>query len=130
MYDLHEHPDNSTVGQADHIQALVDATSNSYGEVSTCVRGIIFLGTPHRGSNKASWGEQARKFVSYFKTTNSSLVKDLDEKSEKLAKIGDSFPSLLNTRGKQANTRIEVVCFYEGQPMGSLGKVRSLSPLA
>jgi hypothetical protein len=89
------------------------------------VRGIIFLGTPHKGSSKAKWGEQARKFLTYFKTTNPEILKDLDEKSEKLAKIGDAFPSLLMTRGKEASTRIEVVCFYEGQPMGKLGKVRN-----
>jgi protein SERAC1 len=105
----------------------VDAATNSYSELSSCVRGIIFLGTPHKGSNKAKWGEQARKFLDYVKPTNPELLKDLDGKSEKLAKIGDSFPSLLNTRGKQANTRIEVICFYEGQPMGKLGKVRKIT---
>ena len=89
------------------------------------MRGIIFLGTPHKGSSKAKWSEQARKFLAYFKTTNPEILKDLDEKSEKLAKIGDAFPNLLTTRGKEASTRIEVVCFYEGQPMGLLGKVRN-----
>ncbi|KAF9884479.1 hypothetical protein FE257_001740 [Aspergillus nanangensis] len=96
--------------------AIVDAATNSYGELSSCIRGIIFLGTPHKGSNKAKWADQARKFMTFFKSTNSELLKDLDEKSEKLAKIGDSFPTLLINRGKQSDTRIEIVCFYEGQP--------------
>ncbi|KFA80265.1 hypothetical protein S40288_04571, partial [Stachybotrys chartarum IBT 40288] len=82
--------------------ALVDAASNSYGELSANVRGILFLGTPHKGSVKAKWSEQARKYVNYCRPTNQDILEDLDEKSEKLAKIGDAFSSLLNTRGKLA----------------------------
>ena len=56
----------------------------------------------------------ARRFLQVFKTTNAELSKDLDEKSEKLAKPGVQFPSLLTSRAQAPETRIEVVCFYEG----------------
>jgi len=100
--------------------ALVDAASNSYSSLSAFVRGIAFLGTPHRGSSKATWAEQGRLFIAYVKSTNAELSKDLNEKSEKLAKVGDMFPKLLNKRSQNPKTKIEIVCFFEGQPMTAL----------
>ena len=82
--------------------------------LANCVRRIAFLGTPHQGSDKARWAETARRLLKVFKTTNAELSKDLDEKSEKLAKLGVQFPSLLTSRAQTPETRIEVVCFYEG----------------
>lgn len=94
----------------------MDAASDSNGiqELSNCVRRIAFLGTPHQGSDKARWAETAKNFLKIFKTTNAELSKDLNEKSEKLAKLGDRFPRLLNSRAQTDETRIEVHCFFEG----------------
>ncbi len=88
--------------------------SESIKGLANCVRRIAFLGTPHQGSDKAQWAETARKFLKVVKTTNAELLKDLDEKSEKLAKLGVQFPSLLTSRAQTPETRLEVVCFYEG----------------
>ena len=98
------------------VQGLVDAVSGSENtkRLADCVRCIAFLGTPHQGSEKARWAETARKFLSIFKNTNKDLSKDLNEKSEKLAKLGVQFPDLLNSRAQTPQTRIEVVCFFEG----------------
>lgn len=98
-------------------QGLVDAASDSDGikELANCVRRIAFLGTPHQGSDKARWAETARRFVQFFKETNPELSKDLNEKSEKLAKLGVQFPNLLNSRSQSPETKIEVVCFFEGK---------------
>ncbi len=96
----------------------MDAASGSETSkaLANCVRRIAFVGTPHQGSDKARWAETARKFMKIFKPTNAELSKDLDEKSEKLAKLGIQFPSLLNSRAQAPETRIEVMCFYEGLP--------------
>ncbi|CZR52801.1 uncharacterized protein PAC_02678 [Phialocephala subalpina] len=98
--------------------AMVDSASNSYQSLSSCIRGIAFIGTPHKGSAKAKWAQVGRQIIAYFgKSTNPELAKDLEEKSEKLAKIGDVFPKLLKRRNEEAKGRIELVCFFEGQPM-------------
>lgn len=96
--------------------ALVDAASSfeNTKALANCIRRIAFLGTPHQGSDKAHWAETARIFLRIFKTTNPELSKDLDEKSEKLAKLGVQFPSLLHSRAQTPGIRIDVVCFYEG----------------
>ncbi|KAL9002858.1 MAG: hypothetical protein Q9188_004242 [Gyalolechia gomerana] len=95
---------------------LVDAGSGSESirHLASCIRRIAFLGTPHQGSDKAQWAETGRRFIKLFKTTNAELSKDLDEKSEKLAKLGKQFPALLNSRAQTPETRIDIVCFYEG----------------
>ena len=94
----------------------MDAASGSENTkaLANCVRRIAFLGTPHQGSDKAKWAETGRKFLQFFKTTNPELSKDLNEESEKLAKLGVQFPSLLNSRASTPDTRIDVVCFFEG----------------
>ncbi|KAL8934724.1 MAG: hypothetical protein Q9216_005762 [Gyalolechia sp. 2 TL-2023] len=96
---------------------VVDAVngSESIRRLASCIRRIAFLGTPHQGSDKAQWAETGRRFIRIFKTTNAELSKDLDEKSEKLAKLGVQFPALLNSRAQDPEPRIDVVCFYEGQ---------------
>lgn len=98
------------------LQGLLDAVSGSKGdqELANCVRRIAFLRTPHQGSDKARWAETARTFLKWFKSTNSELSKDLIEKSEKLAKLGVQFPTLLSSRAQTPDIRIDVVCFYEG----------------
>jgi len=98
--------------------AMIDAASNSYQSLSACIRGIAFIGTPHKGSAKAKWAEVGRQILkSLGKSTNPELLKDLEEKSEKLAKVGDIFPKLLKRRSEEPKTKIDVVCFFEGQPM-------------
>ena len=94
----------------------MDAASGSKGdqELANCVRRIAFLGTPHQGSDKARWAETARTFLKRFKETNPELSKDLNEKSEKLAKLGVQFPSLLSSRAQTPEIQVDVVCFYEG----------------
>ncbi|KAL8799829.1 MAG: hypothetical protein Q9200_007432 [Gallowayella weberi] len=95
---------------------LVDAVSGSENtkHLANCIRRIAFLGTPHQGSDKAQWAETASSFIRIFKTTNAELSKDLDEKSEKLAKLGVQFPNLLKSRAQTPKIQIDVVCFYEG----------------
>lgn len=112
--------------------ALVDSATNDYKDLAACVRAIAFLGTPHKGSDKAAWGKLGEKMVKWLgKSTNESLLEALDDPAvnEKLAKIGDSFPSMLRMRAKDKDSAIEVVCFYEGQPMTKLGGVVNLDKI-
>ncbi|MCJ1233910.1 hypothetical protein MMC14_001868 [Varicellaria rhodocarpa] len=97
---------------------ILDAASSRQDikELAICVRRIAFLGTPHQGSKKAQWTETARKFLALFKETNTELLRDLDENSATLAKLGEQFPILLRSRTESPETEIEIVCFFEGSP--------------
>ncbi|KAF1959507.1 hypothetical protein CC80DRAFT_544954 [Byssothecium circinans] len=61
-------------------------------EVVNSTSGIIFLGTPFKGSDKASWAILAEKFVSLFGDSNDQTIKDVDKKSAKPQQISDMFP--------------------------------------
>lgn len=82
-------------------------------KVSSSVKRIAFMGTPHRGSDKAKWAETGRNLLSYIMDTNGELLKDLEENSERLSMIGREFPNLLRRREGKPEEKIEIMCFYE-----------------
>ncbi|KAJ3524973.1 hypothetical protein NM208_g11840 [Fusarium decemcellulare] len=84
-------------------------------------RGIIFLGTPHHGSSLAKWGELLSRSVGVMRQTNTEIIQVLTRDSEVLARIQDSFHSLVRSREKEETDVIEITCFYEELPMKKLG---------
>ncbi|KAF1967385.1 hypothetical protein BU23DRAFT_573272 [Bimuria novae-zelandiae CBS 107.79] len=79
---------------------------------NTC--GTIFLGTPFKGSDKASWAGLAEKVLSMLGDSNDQIIKDLDKNSTKLQHISTDFHLLLKQRyeSKELNP-IQVACFFE-----------------
>lgn len=49
--------------------------------------GIVFLGTPHTGSNLADWARILTRFSSIVRSTNKSIVSFLKPGSEMLANL-------------------------------------------
>ncbi|KAL6829124.1 hypothetical protein J3E69DRAFT_364751 [Trichoderma sp. SZMC 28015] len=65
-----------------------------YGPLIEKIRGVVFLATPHRGSDLAYWdsiGTRIVRAATLGMTTNSKIVKDLKVDSEMLKRISDSF---------------------------------------
>lgn len=77
--------------------ALGDGTDNA-SLIANHTRGMIFLGTPFHGSPVAPWGKAISTMVSIIHATDSQKVKDLDQKSEKLRILAESFASALHQR--------------------------------
>ncbi|KAI0133837.1 ankyrin repeat protein [Xylariales sp. AK1849] len=77
-------------------QAMNKAHSKA-GQFSTllnCVQGVVFMGTPHRGSDLAPWGailSSMLRAASLGSSTNSQLTKDLEQNSRVLNAISASF---------------------------------------
>ncbi|KAI8168729.1 hypothetical protein K4K49_012692 [Colletotrichum sp. SAR 10_70] len=95
-----------------HLQAILAST-----------KGIIFLGTPHHGSGLAIWAERLSKSIGLIKQTNADIVQVLRRDSEVLARIQDSFHTMIQSRTKQGLSAIEITCFYEELPMRGVGLV-------
>ncbi len=77
-------------------------------------RRIAFLGTPHRGADKAEWVESGRKFLSLFSNkTTGRVPQELVQGSDTLVKLGDEFPGWLLSRAEKPETKVEIVCFFE-----------------
>lgn len=80
--------------------------------VATC--GIVFLGTPHRGSIKATLGKIAAKAGGILGATD-KILKALEGDSDLLEQQRNSFDSI--------RSRILTVCLYEELPMAVIGMV-------
>jgi hypothetical protein len=72
----------------------------------------VFFGTPHHGSASA---ETARAFLEVVTTLiqgNSNIIKELPEKSQKLAEINGKFLQVRNKNGIEVLSCFEQVASY------------------
>jgi hypothetical protein len=86
-------------------------------------RGIIFLGTPHHGSGLALWAECLSKVIGLLKQTNPDILSVLQADSEVLARIQDSFHTMIRARNQDGLLPIEITCFFEEIPLPGVGLV-------
>ncbi|KAK2667209.1 protein of unknown function DUF676, lipase-like [Fusarium oxysporum f. sp. vasinfectum] len=91
--------------------ALGDGTDNP-SLIANHTRGMVFLGTPFHGSPVAPWGKAISSMVSVIHATDSQKVKDLEQKSEKLQILAESFASALHQRIRDKK-EIRVAFFHE-----------------
>ncbi|KAI9888556.1 MAG: hypothetical protein M1814_006826 [Vezdaea aestivalis] len=92
-------------------EALVDSTI-----------GILFLGTPHNGSDLAAWGRLAYRIISLIRPANVDLISTLRPNSETLQNIQADFYKMLRLRADEGS-KIEIVCFFEELPSPIGGEV-------
>lgn len=91
--------------------------------------GMIFLGTPFAGSDKAFWGEMATKLVTLLGVqTKDTDIKDLKERSARLIDINLDFATFIKARDRdQDHGPVEIVCYYEAEPtyvgLKDIGKI-------
>jgi protein SERAC1 len=89
--------------------------------VAESTRGIVFMGTPHRGSDLASWGNNLAKYLSRFRSVNRKLVKTLEVDSDILRAVEEDFQKMILK--PEYLTKINVFCFYEEIGMTGFGKI-------
>ena len=93
------------------VQAIILAheQEHRYGDILTCTRGLVFLGTPHKGAELARWTRYSRDIIEIAPfgspVVRKTLLKDLEDNSELLKGISDSFRPRAQT--------IKVASFYE-----------------
>ena len=92
-------------------------------QVADCTRGIVFLGTPHRGTDLASIGSNFAKLANLVKPTAVDIVGVLQPNSEVLERIFEGFNTMLKVR---QSSPIEIMCFFEEVPMSGSGLVSPL----
>jgi hypothetical protein len=78
-----------------------------YGPIGESTVGVIFMGTPHRGSRAAAWGRLITSLASPGFITEDRLLKDLELQSGTLMDRLHDFTHWLFTES------VPVVCFYE-----------------
>ena len=75
--------------------------------------GILFMGTPHQGSEGVTWGILARNLVSIFANTNKEILGHLAKNSEWLEYQQALFLPISN--------QFKTIYFYETYPTPLLG---------
>ncbi|KAJ2969423.1 hypothetical protein NQ176_g8672 [Zarea fungicola] len=65
-------------------QAIVSASRHNsvYAHIAECTVGVVFLGTPHRGSRAAKWGTWIAWLASHVDDAEHRLLKALEEHSD------------------------------------------------
>ena len=89
-----------------------------------CVEGVIFMGTPHRGSWMANWANIPASALGLVKSTNKSLLAILETGSEQLESVQVRFWSMVREL-REDGRRLEVTCFFEELPLPMAGIVVS-----
>jgi pimeloyl-ACP methyl ester carboxylesterase len=86
--------------------------------------GLVFMGTPHFGSDAARWGRYYTNILGAIANPNQNIIGVLERNSEVLATIQNRFHGVLRLR--QANEQpILITCFYEELASPVVGTVRS-----
>jgi protein SERAC1 len=101
----------------DHSDRVRD-TKPHLARIFSATRGIIFLGTPHRGSSVTSLAKVVANIAQVaLQTFNDSLIRDLERDSQILDRIRDSFSRVLDRR------TLVIWSFVEELPTIGVGKV-------
>ncbi|QPC78322.1 hypothetical protein HYE68_009074 [Fusarium pseudograminearum] len=79
------------------------------------VRGMLFLGTPFTGSDKANWALIVTQYLRLIVSVNQEKLKHLDERSDKLMDISNEFLKLVHER-QRSDAPIEVAFYFEEHP--------------
>ncbi|KAF7170941.1 hypothetical protein CNMCM6106_005492 [Aspergillus hiratsukae] len=92
--------------------------------IFNCTKGVIFMGTPHKGSWMADWAKISAGALGLVKSTNKSLLDILRTDNQLLEAIQVDFWSMIREL-RESGRRLEVICFFEELPLPVIGKVVS-----
>lgn len=101
---------------------IADHAEQHEKQILEYTRAIAFLGTPHRGSDLASWGTIAGNIVNLVKRTNIDIIGVLQPDSEVLENVTQGFHKMLQSRERAGKASIEITCFVEELPVTKAGK--------
>ena len=90
---------------------FAQSSGGDYGGIVSSISGIVFLGTPFRGSPASTWGTIITRCTSALGLgSHTVLLKTLENHSERLDLLLSDFLVV----AKQFDIRL--VCFYETKP--------------
>jgi tetratricopeptide (TPR) repeat protein len=90
--------------------------------IFACFIGIVFMGTPHKGSWMADWANIPASALGLIKSTNKSLLAILQTDNQLLESIQVRFWSMVREL-REGGRRLEVTCFFEELPLPVAGQV-------
>ena len=107
------------------MQALILAHERPrhYADLLNSVKGLVFFGVPHRGSDIAYWGNFAANLIKVIQlgfSTNTSFVRALKRNSAAFADI--------STRFSECGANLPIRTFYETEKFwGQLVRILNMA---
>ncbi|KAL8356455.1 hypothetical protein RB601_001653 [Gaeumannomyces tritici] len=93
-------------------------------QIFECTKGIVFMGTPHRGAWMADWAKIPACALGVVKSVSTDLLKLLGTDNETLESLRADFAGM--TREQQlGSSTFRVTCFFEELPLLGVGMVVS-----
>ena len=92
--------------------------------IFNCTKGIVFMGTPHKGSWMANWAKIPAGAFGLVKSANKSLLKELETDDQLLETIQVDLWSMVQEL-RENGRHVEVTCFFEELPLPVAGKIVS-----
>ncbi|KFH43834.1 Protein SERAC1-like protein [Hapsidospora chrysogenum ATCC 11550] len=80
------------------------------------LEGILFMGSPHKGSWIADWANIPVSALGALKSTNKPLLEALGTDNQFLEGIQHDFLSMLREQQSQLDRKIQIACFFEELP--------------
>ncbi|KAM0418587.1 hypothetical protein ACHAPT_012486 [Fusarium lateritium] len=87
-------------------------------------KGIVFMGTPHRGAWMADWAKMPASALGLIKPTSVTLLDLLQRDNQLLESIQVDFWSMIRDL-RESGRSLEIMCFYEELPLPVFGKIVS-----
>jgi hypothetical protein len=97
--------------EADGKQAfnLSKASSSNYKDIAASTTGIVFMGTPHRGTGSITSQTLLYTVIAAEVETEDYVLRNLSGDNETLVDVVSEFAELANA----ATARPKIVCFFE-----------------
>jgi hypothetical protein len=92
------------------------------GNLLEYTQGVIFLGSPLKGSSIASWAHPVARALNKFRKVNVGILNALQANEPSIADMQASFSAMLSKRNKQFPP-IKIKCFKEELPTPTIGLV-------
>jgi protein SERAC1 len=105
--------------------AIFTCNNPTSSDILDSVRGLIFLGTPHAGSDFTIFATAVADIIrlSLVKTPNKSILQVLKRNSEVLANIENDFLTIVRARAESGRGHIKLHSFVEELPVTATGHV-------
>ncbi|MCJ1398164.1 hypothetical protein MMC11_001361 [Xylographa trunciseda] len=106
------------------IAISADSPDVNLRKIASSTYAVVFLGTPHTGSELAKWAQGAASIIGLFKAITRDILAVLEQDSQVLWAIENRFQKIVKIRGT-TNTPIHTACFFEELAVQGLGRVVS-----
>lgn len=99
------------------------SSQSHLAQVERCTYGLVFLGVPNHGSNKAAWGLMGTKLAKgLFQRPNRQILSALKRKSELLSIVHEGFLKVIERR-KSTTQEVRIACFFENIEIWGIGTI-------